>query len=109
MIVIQKLLCLLFHRPVVDEAPRHDLASEENVLGDSHIRNQDQLLVDDCDSVRLRILYTMNLNLLSFHVNLTGIRLVDSSENFDQRRFPSAIFPKQRVDFPGPYRKADMI
>jgi len=38
---------------------------------------------------------------LIIQINLAGIRLMHACDHFHQRRFASAIFPQQRMDFTG--------
>ncbi len=41
--------------------------------------------------------------------DFTRIGLVNSGEDFHQRRFAGAVFPHQRMDFAAPDRDADVV
>ncbi len=84
-----------------------DLA-QIDVFRHAHLRYQMQLLVDDGDARVERRRGVAKGDLFAFDGDRAGGRRVVAAENFQQRRFPGAVFSHQRMHLPCVAVKADI-
>src|SRR5512135_2055318 len=70
-----------------------------DILSHTHRWNQIGLLIHHTDPQLLRIARIVKTNLPTFEKNDPIIRLIDSTENLDQRGLISPVFPQKNVYF----------
>jgi hypothetical protein len=99
------------HLVPVDAAQPPRQRAEEQVLGDRHLREQRQLLVDDGDAGALRVARRAQRRRRAIDDDRALVAAVrmHAREQFDQRRLAGAVFTAERVDFAGAQREADTV
>src|ERR1700722_2876857 len=91
---------------VIDRA--HESAAEpfeQYVLAHGEARNEIALLMDDADAGGDRITRTLEADGRAVKPQLAFVRMIDASDNLDQRRFAGAVFAEQRVDRAAAHRQ----
>ena len=84
--VCQHLACPAVRLPHIHGAEfRLDFPSQEQVLRDRQIRNQDDLLMYDSDSFLLGVRNTIYLNFLTINLDCPAVRFINSSKDLDKR------------------------
>ena len=73
-----------------------DLPAQKNVFVYFHMRDQVQLLVNDDDSILLRLLGISVGDFPAVKGDRTAVPLVNAGQNLHQRTFPRAVLAKQR-------------
>ena len=73
-------------------------AFEQYVFAHGEARNEIALLMDDADAGSDRITRTLEADRRAVEPQLAVVRMIDASDNLDQRRFARAVFAEQRVD-----------
>ena len=66
-------------------------SSQKNILCNCQIRHQHNLLMNDSDSLFLRIGNTIYLHILTIDSDFSTVRLINSSKDLDKRRFSRSI------------------
>ena len=80
------------------DAAAGDLAVDEDVLGDRHVREQVQFLEHDADAVAAGIVGAVEMDRLAVHQNLPLGQLLDARDNLHHRGLARAVFAHQHVD-----------
>ena len=75
------------------------LSGNEDVLSYIQVVQQVEFLVDDADALHLCVLGISGMKGLALIKDLTCIGLIDTRQDFHQRRFSCAIFTDQRMNF----------
>ena len=89
---------LIVEQRAIDDAASVRQLTEIDIFGDGHLRDQMQLLVDDCHAGIQRLHGIGECHLLAADLQMARGRDIVAAENFQQRRFACAIFAHQRVD-----------
>ena len=83
---------------VVDEpSTSPELASREQVLGDRHVREQAQLLVDDPDAEPARVPRAVDRHRLTVEQDRARARLLRTGEDLHQRRLARPVLADEHV------------
>ena len=85
------------------------LSSEKNIFRYSHIRHQNQFLMNNCDTVCLSVSYSADFSLFPLYINLALFSNINAAEHFNQGRFAGSVLAKQRMNLSGPKLKADIL
>ena len=75
------------------------LNAEDDVVEDREALDQLEVLVHHADAERVRVVRVADLNLAAVLVDLALLRLVQAEQDAHKRRFASAVFAEQGVDF----------
>src|SRR5690606_20537734 len=68
-----------------------------DVLGDSAVRQEVELLMDDADAGTLGVARMMEVDLLAEQRDGADVRLVGASEDLHERRLTRAVLARQRM------------
>ena len=99
---VQQFARILAGLAIVDQAERAPpLVPEKDVLGDTQMRKQNEFLIDDVDSGRLRLARRRPMHDLVVELDLASVGLIDARNHLGQRRFSGAVLAHQSVDFTG--------
>ena len=97
---LQRLPGTLLHLGLVEREPGLHLATEEHVVHDVEVVAQREVLIDDLDPERVRVLRTVDRDRRALERHLAGVERVDASDALDQRALPGAVVPDEGGDFP---------
>jgi hypothetical protein len=95
-------------RPVDEAAGAAWLAPEEDVLCDSEMRDEVELLVDGGDARVQGVSRRARVIGLAEAAHRTGVGTVGAGENLHQRGLARAVLTDERVDFPGAKSEVDV-
>ena len=97
--LLQQCVCIVNHLLVTDPAGRcvGGLPSQEDVLGDGHLRNEAEFLMNHRDSRLQRCTHRREIHGGSLEVNRSCIALMHADQDFHQRRLTRSILAHQRV------------
>src|SRR3984957_10991242 len=94
------------HGVVIDRAQESAIeAFEQYVFAHREARNEIALLMDDADAGGDRIPRTLEADGRAVEPQLAIVRMIDASDNLDQRRFAGAVLAEQRVDRAAAHRQ----
>ena len=96
-------------RPVINETCALIVPPDKNILRNRHIRNLNQLLMDNADSHLIGVQWFVDMHLLSSQVNLAGSRRLHAGQNFHQRRLSCPVFSAQTQNLAALQRQCDII
>jgi hypothetical protein len=82
----------------VHPAAAHQLASDEDVLGDGELGEQLRLLVDGLDAVVQRVLRRPQSHRRALELDGAGVGALGSRDDLDQGRLAGAVLADHRVD-----------
>jgi hypothetical protein len=97
-------------RVPVEEPEALRRVAEEQVLGDGHLGDQGQLLIDHRDAGGVGVARRGEPGRLAAHQQLALVAAVrmEAAEQLDQRALAGAVLAAQRVHFAGPQREVDL-
>ena len=105
--IVQQLLRGPVHRAEIDAAePRRGLAAEIDVLGDRHVRNRAEFLLDDGDAGGQCVGGTCEFDLLAAAADRAGIAAEDAHQDLEKGRFAGAVAAAERMNRAGAKLKA---
>ena len=84
-----------------------DLRAEEEVAPCLHEIDDGEILIDRCDSGIQSVAGRAELGFLPIDLHHSGIRLMQSRDDLDQRRLARAVVAQHARDLPGPNREID--
>ena len=94
------------HGVVIDRAHKAAAqAFEQYVFAHGEARNEIALLMDNADAGGDRITRALEADRRAVEAQLALVRMIDASDNLDQRRFAGAVFAEQRVDRAAAHRQ----
>ena len=99
------------HAAIIDAArAQADHLVKGDILGHAHIREQRQILPDHRHAARPRLHRSDALQAFAEQLErLGGFRLIDAGHDFDQRRFPAAIFAGKAMHLTLEHLEIDVI
>ena len=83
--------------------------AQEDILGNVHIIQNTQFLINDTDAHQLGCQGVLDLDRLTFHQNFALVHLVDTGKNLHQGRLACAVFADQRQNLTGINRQIHMV
>jgi len=93
----------------IDETVSSRFSTEEEVSTHVEILGEAEFLMDQCDAHRERIANSSKFDGVSIELQSSLIWLIDSGENFHQRRLSRPVFTDQCNHFPGMDIEVDLI
>ncbi len=95
----------------VDEWTAAGSGAEEDVLGDGHLVDEREFLVNDREAGPLGVGDAVKVGGSAIDEQLTFVRTVrvQAAEELDERGFARAVLPAQRVDFTVAQIEGDVI
>ena len=96
---VEKLLCLFIGFSPADERTGHEFVTDEDVFSSGQVRIGCSMLINGSYAMLQCHERIGHHYLFAVKNNFTAVRLVNTCQYFDKRRFPRAIFPYYCVDF----------
>src|SRR5262245_36237520 len=94
--------CTVPHCPIIQDAQDpavHDFPLQKHVAVNTELVDKSQILIHWLNSQPPRMADRPELNFFALEVKLAAIRLVESGQDFHQRRFASAVIAQKAQNF----------
>ena len=95
--------------PPADEEPRARFPTDEHVLGDRHLRDEGELLVDGDDAGALGVVGRPEGDRLAEQLDFTRVRALRAGQDLEQSRLTGPVLAQERVDLGLPHFETDVL
>ena len=95
--------------PPAHEQLRAGFASDEDVLGDRHVRGERELLIDRDDAGALGVVGRREGDRLAEQLDLPRIGAVRARQDLEQGRLAGPVLAEERMDLGGPHFEMDVL